>query len=175
MGTCEKCGREIKDFGVLFGGVRCPNDCSSGRDIPKTIKPRKPQMKGPKLPAVLITREELIRLPYHGIAQPTGTEIGKRWRKPDGKGGWLIGECFHSSFTNCIDVKWSQAQLPDDLHDESKHLDNLETLVMRLARYIEKSTDGDSKLADQAIEYMQRQARGAQSFMRTIPPTKETQ
>jgi len=52
------------------------------------------------------------------------------------------------------------------LYDESKHIDNLETLVVRLARYIEKVSDGDSKLADQAMGYMRRQARGAQSILR---------
>ena len=25
--TCETCGREIKDYGVFMGGVRCPNYC----------------------------------------------------------------------------------------------------------------------------------------------------
>jgi hypothetical protein len=52
------------------------------------------------------------------------------------------------------------------LCNEEKHIDNLETLVVRLARYIDKVSDGDSKLADQAMGYMRRQARGAQSILR---------
>ena len=27
MSSCDKCGREIKNYGVLMGGVRCPNWC----------------------------------------------------------------------------------------------------------------------------------------------------
>lgn len=52
------------------------------------------------------------------------------------------------------------------LYDEEKHIDNLETLVVRLARYLAKVSDGDSKLAEQAMGYMKRQARGAQSILR---------
>lgn len=25
--SCENCGREIKNYGVFLGGVRCPNYC----------------------------------------------------------------------------------------------------------------------------------------------------
>lgn len=27
MSTCEICGREIKNYGVYLGGIRCPNYC----------------------------------------------------------------------------------------------------------------------------------------------------
>ena len=52
------------------------------------------------------------------------------------------------------------------LADDSKHIDNLEMLVVRLARHVEKMSGGDSKMADQAMGYMKRQARGAQSILR---------
>lgn len=25
--SCEKCGREIKNYGVFLGGIRCANNC----------------------------------------------------------------------------------------------------------------------------------------------------
>ena len=52
------------------------------------------------------------------------------------------------------------------LSTDERHIDNLETLVVRLARHLGKLTDGDSKIADQAMGYMHRQARGAQSILR---------
>jgi hypothetical protein len=52
---------------------------------------------------------------------------------------------------------------------KDKHIDNLETLVVRLARWIEKHTDGDSVLASQAIGYIRREAIGAQSILRAAP------
>ena len=62
----------------------------------------------------------------------------------------------------------------EKLITDREHIDNLETLVVRLARYLERQNCGDSKLADQAIGYMQRQARGVQSFIRFnhIPKTR---
>lgn len=27
MGSCDVCGREVKDYGVFLGGIRCPNHC----------------------------------------------------------------------------------------------------------------------------------------------------
>jgi hypothetical protein len=44
-----------------------------------------------------------------------------------------------------------------------RHINNLETLVLRLHRYIDKCTDGDSKLADQAIDYIRRKSIGVHS------------
>lgn len=117
-------------------------------------------------PIVLIAREELMRLPDYSMSLPTGTTIGKRWRRDNGKGGWAIGEYVPSAIPDHVDIKWSQVQLLEDLLDESKHVDNLETLVVRLYRHVEKLTDGDSKLAEQAKNYMKRQARGAQSILR---------
>jgi len=117
-------------------------------------------------PIVLIAREELMKLKDYSMSLPSGTTIGKRWRKSDGKGGWKIGEYVPSLIDGIVNIKWSQVQLLEDLHDEAKHVDNLETLVVRLARYIEKTTDGDSKFAEQAMEYMRRQARGSQSILR---------
>ena len=53
-----------------------------------------------------------------------------------------------------------------DLSSDKKHIDNLETLVVRLARQLDKQSDGDSKIAEQAMGYMHREARGAQSILR---------
>ena len=49
---------------------------------------------------------------------------------------------------------------------EEKHIDNLETLVVRLARQINKQSHCDSKIADQAMDYLSREARGAQRILR---------
>lgn len=27
MGSCDVCGREVKNYGVFLGGIRCPNHC----------------------------------------------------------------------------------------------------------------------------------------------------
>lgn len=50
-----------------------------------------------------------------------------------------------------------------------KHIDNLETLVVRLARHLDKLSDGDSTLATQAMGYIKRKAIGAQSILREVP------
>lgn len=52
------------------------------------------------------------------------------------------------------------------LSSDQKHIDNLETLVVRLARQLDKQSGSDSKIAEQAMGYMHRQARGAQSILR---------
>ena len=62
------------------------------------------------------------------------------------------------------DYDFAEPKAP--LHDDAKHIDNLETLVVRLARHVEKLSSGDSKIADQAMDYMKRQARGSQSILR---------
>jgi len=59
------------------------------------------------------------------------------------------------------------ASLCSSSSELTKHIDNLETLVVRLARYIDKVSDGDSKLADQAMGYIKRKAIGAQSILRS--------
>lgn len=32
MASCDKCGREIKNYGVYQGGIRCPNYCGTVND-----------------------------------------------------------------------------------------------------------------------------------------------
>ena len=44
---------------------------------------------------------------------------------------------------------------------DTSHVSNLEMLVVRLARHIAKLADGDSKLADQAFDYIKRKGVGA--------------
>jgi hypothetical protein len=119
-------------------------------------------------PIAAISRDELLQLPEYTTSLPTGTTIGKRWRRSKGDGGWEIGEYVRSALPNHVGIKWYQVQLLEDLYDDDKHIENLEMLVVRLARYIEKATDGDSKLAEQAMDYMRRQARGSQSILRTV-------
>ncbi len=62
---------------------------------------------------------------------------------------------------------------PEERESVAKHVDNLETLVVRLARYIEKATDGDSLLASQAMDYIRRKAIGCHSILRTQPEGKD--
>jgi hypothetical protein len=33
--SCEKCGREIKNYGVFLGGMRCPNYCDKREAMTK--------------------------------------------------------------------------------------------------------------------------------------------
>lgn len=61
----------------------------------------------------VITRKKLAELPEYSTSVPTGTTIGKRWRR-DVDGQWMIGEYVRlpddSAFLlTHVGIKWSWA------------------------------------------------------------------
>lgn len=61
------------------------------------------------------------------------------------------------------------------MYPDNRHIDNLEHLVLRMARCLEFATSGDrvlsaqsmQKMAEQARDYLKREARGQLSITRT--------
>ena len=57
-----------------------------------------------------MTMAELMMLPEYSSSLPTGTAIGKRWRRKQGT-KWLTGEYVPSKKEGCVDVKWLEVKL----------------------------------------------------------------
>lgn len=73
------------------------------------------------LPEIVISRSDLQALPEYSCTLPTGTTIGKRWRRdthivgiarPQDKPGpseWVIGEYFDDGTPGMVAIRWSWA------------------------------------------------------------------
>jgi hypothetical protein len=68
--SCEKCGREIKNYGIFLGGIRCANYCSERWQHIKKV--------------VLMTNEK----PKHGGPRPNSG------RKPMAEADKKVPVCF---------------------------------------------------------------------------------
>lgn len=69
------------------------------------------------LPKLYLTLQEAQALPEYSASLPTGTTIGKRWRRHDGvfdqdfllRGGtpvWMIGEYIEINTPGRVGIKW---------------------------------------------------------------------
>lgn len=60
-----------------------------------------------------ITQSALNALPDYSCSFPTGTTIGKRWRRAE-DGGWVIGEYVASEDPDRVSIKWWQPEITSD-------------------------------------------------------------
>lgn len=94
-------------------------------------------------PEIVISRDELERLPEYSTSIPTGTTIGKRWRRncngvgidgignwvePEGPPEWMIGEYVPDPRDGYVGIKWAWAV------DEEHELHRVDFHAERRAR-----------------------------------------
>lgn len=73
-------------------------------------------------PEIVISREELRKLPEYSCSLPTGTTIGKRWRRDvlsnkryhrvipaDTPPEWMIGEYYDIGSETDVGIRWAWA------------------------------------------------------------------
>jgi hypothetical protein len=73
-------------------------------------------------PEIVISRDELRKLPEYSCTIPTGTTIGKRWRRDvlepkrfhgvlprDTPAEWMIGEYYDIGSDKEVGIKWAWA------------------------------------------------------------------
>lgn len=84
----------------------------------------------------VISRDDLFRLPEYSCSLPTGTVVGKKWRKnvhayrylrrlpevPVELHEWKIGEYIDDSDPGMIGIKWAWAV--DENHDPHRGVDD---------------------------------------------------
>ena len=65
----------------------------------------------------VMDRRTLLELREYNQSLPTGTTIGKRWRRwnyrPGAELGWWLGEYVPSDAPGCVDIEWRQVLLID--------------------------------------------------------------
>lgn len=66
----------------------------------------------------VVTRDELRALPEYSCSLPTGTTVGKRWRRDvtfgrpnrrKGEAEWLVGEYYDVGSKEEVGIKWTWA------------------------------------------------------------------
>jgi len=67
-----------------------------------------------------LTRAELDALPEYSRSLPTGTTIGKRWKRnlADGHGGklkpyWIVGEYYDIDRDDRVGIRWYDVEITD--------------------------------------------------------------
>lgn len=70
---------------------------------------------------ILITRREFDALPEYSCSLPTGTAVGKKWKRrvpyrtqTDPPNDWYLGEYVESYKKNQIGIEWTLLILPDE-------------------------------------------------------------
>lgn len=58
-------------------------------------------------PVIVMSQEYFNNLGTYDHSLPTGTSIGKRWKKSDGKGGWKMGEYVADADPKKVGIRWT--------------------------------------------------------------------
>ena len=71
---------------------------------------------------VMLTRREFDALPEYSCSLPTGTTVGKRWKRrcpyriqTDPPNEWYLGEYVESYLPGQIGIEWTKILLPPSL------------------------------------------------------------
>jgi hypothetical protein len=64
-------------------------------------------------PLVFMERAEMLELPEYSVTLPTGTTIGKRWRRrdPQATSGWTMGEYVPHADPALVGIRWREIAL----------------------------------------------------------------
>jgi hypothetical protein len=76
---------------------------------------------------ILISWSEFDALPEYSCSIPTGTTVGKKWKRPvpyeirtDPPNTWVLGEYVECSVPGEIGIEWTPLILPENSHRASK-------------------------------------------------------
>lgn len=62
---------------------------------------------------LVLTEKELTALPEYSHSVPTGTTIGKRWRRLTVEKTWIVGEYQQDPDPNFVIIKWYKTRRPE--------------------------------------------------------------
>lgn len=70
----------------------------------------------------LMSQEDFDALPNYSCSLPTGTTIGKRWKRRkdyyDESKGWLLGEYIPSDQDGCVGIRWTDLKIKAGVNGE---------------------------------------------------------
>lgn len=62
---------------------------------------------------LVMSNEELMKLPEYSCSVPTGTTIGKRWRRWTIEGTWIVGEYAVDPDPKMVQIRWYKTRTPE--------------------------------------------------------------